>query len=103
MMSPMVTDSAAPISQETSEEPNSNSLQEGYCIEITVTTDGYRVSGPEPLPEESGEEQSEPETGESFPTLANALKHVVLLVKENPVGADENAMMEAGHAAGRGM
>ena len=73
--------------------------QEGYEICIYVTPEGYRVEGPLPLEAElQGEEEVEPQS-ETLPDLMEALKHVIAITKENPLGDDANAQMEAGYQA----
>ena len=95
MMQEMDSDSAAATSQ----EPTSD-LSQGYRIELEVRPGGFTVSDPQPLDDE-GDEPTD--TDNTVPTLAEAMKHIMAVVKAQPVGADENAMMEAGHAMGRSM
>lgn len=78
-------------------------LTQGYCIEISVLPDGsYKVSGPEPLPEEADEEKGEPgaEQGDDYPSIGAALKGVLDIVKQNPVGGDADKQFGAGYAQG---
>src|SRR4029077_11074407 len=75
---------------------------EGYQIIIQVTADGFTVEGPEPLEPKPSDEGQEPtaesEPAEQLPDIATALKHVIAIVKENPIGEDANAQMQAGYA-----
>lgn len=80
------------------QEMDSNSdtdLSEGYCIQVCVYHDGYTVSDPEPLPEsesadsESGEQSAPESEEEKIPDLATALKHVMKVIKDNPVSGGE--------------
>ena len=91
----MTQDSAAATSQ----EPTSD-LSQGYCIELEVRPGGFTVSDPQPLDDE-GDEPTD--TDQEVPTLAEALKHIMAVVKAQPVGADEQAHMSAGYNAGRSM
>jgi len=79
-------------------------LSQGYCIEISVLPDGtYQVSPPESLKEEAAEEQGgEPgsEAGQTFDSVGAALKQVLKLMKDNPVGGDGQASFEAGYGQG---
>lgn len=67
----------------------------GYVIEIMVHDDGtFSVSKKEDM----GEETAEP-AGESFDSLGAALKAVMSMVNENPIGASEQGQFDAGFAA----
>ena len=98
---PMPPDMApeSPDMAETGSESAPTPSQEGYEICIYVTPEGYRVEGPLPLEAEpQGEEDAEPQS-ETLPDLMEALKHVIAITKENPLGEDANAQMEAGYQA----
>jgi hypothetical protein len=73
--------------QETDSESPAPSSEEGYSISIHVTTQGYEVHGPDPLPAEPQGEQGE--ESEQLPDLTTAIKHVLAIVKENPIAQDE--------------
>lgn len=91
------TMTAAPADAETPAE--STDLSQGYCVELSVLPDGtFKVSGPEPLAEEAEEEQGEPgsEMGQDFDGIAEALKGMLRIIKDNPVGKDEQADFNAG-------
>ena len=72
-------------------------LSEGYCIQVCVYKNGFTVSDPEPLPEsDTGEDAESSSSSESdedrIPDLATALKHVMKVVKDNPVtGGEQDA------------
>ena len=77
-------------------------LSQGFCIEVSVLPDGsFKVSGPEPLAASAAEETGEPasEMGDDYTSIGEALKAVLMIIKENPVGSDENAQVEAGFGA----
>jgi hypothetical protein len=57
-----------------------SSSQESYQIIITVSQDGFTVDDSEPLPD-----------------LATALKHVIAIVRENPVSGDAHDELKAGY------
>ena len=87
----------SPDMAETGQESAPTPSQEGYEICLYVTPEGYRVEGPLPL---EAEPQGEPAEAEaSMPDLTEALKHVIAIIKENPLGDDANAQMEAGYQA----
>ena len=91
----MMRDSAAPTSQEPTQD-----ISKGYCVELEVRPGGFTVSDPQPLDEDADEST---DTDNDVPTLADAMKHIMMIVKSNPVGADEQAHMSAGYSAGRSM
>jgi len=82
------------------EEPEENESElvapkgQGYRIEISVYPDGFTVEGPKPLPQEVDDE------AERVPELADALKHVVAITKDNPLGDNEAAQFDAGYRGG---
>lgn len=97
-------DPAAPIADEQEPAPGApaGDLSQGYAIELSVLPDGtFKVSGPEPLAAEAAEEEGEPgrEMGQDFASIGEALKGVIMIVKENPVGEDANGQLEAGYGA----
>lgn len=93
-----MTPEDAPVSPDMAEsDPESAPIpsKEGYEICLYVTPEGYRVEGPLPL---EAEPQGEaPEQEAASPDLTEALKHVLAIIKENPLGDDAQAQMEAGY------
>lgn len=87
----------SPDMAETGQESAPTPSKEGYEICVYVTPEGYRVEGPLPL-EAEPQESAEPSEA-SMPDLTDALKHVIAIIKENPLGDDANAQMEAGYQA----
>ena len=88
---------------EAMEEPATGDVSQGYSIDISCLPDGsYQVSGPEPLAEEAAEETGAPgsEMGETFDSIGAALKEVLRIAKENPMGSDQ-ASFEAGYSGAR--
>lgn len=97
-MQPAMTPES-PDMAETGEESAPTPSQEGYEICLYVTPEGFRVEGPLPLEAEpQGGAESESES-EMLPDLTEALKHIISITKENPLGEDGNAQMEAGYQA----
>lgn len=85
------------------EAEQGSDLAQGFCIEISVLPDGtYKVSGPEPLADEAAEEQGEAgsELGQDFDSIGAALKQVLQVIKDNPLGDSDQANFEAGYAKG---
>lgn len=90
----------APVSPDMAEsDPESapTPSKEGYEICLYVTPEGYRVEGPLPL--EAEPQESPDPSAPAMPDLTEALKHVIAIIKENPLGEDANAQMEAGYQA----
>ena len=77
--------------------PESQDYSQGYEICLYVTPTGFRVEGPLPLEPEPQIEA--PEQEDEIPDMATALKHVLAIVKENPLGNDAEAQMQAGYEA----
>ena len=73
------------------------SLSDGYLIQIAVHTNGFTIEGPLPLPAEPSD--ADREQAEDVSTLTDALKHVLAIVKENPLTNDANEQMKAGFTA----
>ena len=105
---PMMDNAGVP--PEMPETPVEESSDQGYVIEITVKSDGSFIVSKEDLQQEAVEENavggpgSEPgaqgeEGGDSYPSLGAALKAVIKIVQENPVGESEQAGFEAGFGA----
>ena len=78
-----------------SANPQSEDYSQGYMITVTVSPNGFHVEGPQPWDKPQGEY----EEMEELPDMASALKHVMAIVKENPVGNDAEAQMQAGYEA----
>lgn len=71
--------------------------EEGYEILIQVSPNGFLVNGPLPLtPQPQGAEETD---AEPLADLTEALKQVIAITKENPLGEDANAQMEGGYQA----
>jgi hypothetical protein len=82
---------------ETGQESAPTPSQEGFEICLYVTPEGYRVEGPLPL--EAEPQGSEVQDEGPQPDLTQALKEVLAIIKENPLGDDATAQMEAGYEA----
>ena len=103
-MAPMpaaaMPDAETPAEDQAEGGEEAGDLSQGYCIELSVLPDGtFKVSGPEPLQEEAAEEQGEApgsEAGEDFESIGEALKGVLTIIKQNPVGDSDQANFEAG-------
>jgi hypothetical protein len=70
---------------------------QGYLVEIKVLADGTFQVKQETMqiePEEAA--AAGEETGENFDNLGDALKEVIRIVRDNPVGESEQANFEAG-------
>ena len=80
-----------------SADPASQDYSQGYEICLYVTPTGFRVEGPLPLAPEPQTEA--PEQEDEIPDMATALKHVLAIIKENPLGNDAEAQMQAGYEA----
>ena len=66
-------------------ESPATSKEGGYSILFTVTPNGFTVDGPrdlEPAPQGETEEEN------PIPDLTEALKHVISIVKDNPIHGD---------------
>ncbi len=82
--------------------PASEDLSQGFEICIYVSPTGFRVEGPlpmEPEPQTARPEMDEMESDEDVPDVATALKHVLAIIKENPLGNDAESQMQAGYEA----
>ena len=68
-------------------------LSQGYCVKLyALPTGAYSVGAPEPLtPDEAG--------GDEQPSIGAALKALLDVVKQNPVGGDDTTQLEAGYGA----
>lgn len=87
------------MEEPTMEEGAEGDLTQGYTIEVSCLPDGtYKVSGPEPLAVEAAEETGAPgsETGQDFDSIGAALKGIMDLIKQNPMGSDGQKAFEAG-------
>lgn len=69
--------------EENSEEEMEQNLSEGYCIKVYVYPNGYSVGEPEPLTAD----ESEP--GELVESPSDMLKHILAIIKSNPVEPSE--------------
>jgi len=67
--------------EENSEEETEQNLSEGYCIKVYVYPNGYFVGEPEPLTAD--------EPGELVESPSDMLKHILAIIKSNPVEPSE--------------
>jgi len=84
--------------------PDENSdLSQGYTVEFTVHGDGsYSVGKPEPTANEQAEGEPDPEESDTIPDLTQALKRLLNVIKQNPVGSNDEESFDAGYQAGPG-
>ena len=90
-------------------------LSAGYHVTLYVNADGtFNVKGPVPHEPEAPVSESETmpgepsmmegadpsEAGEPLPNIGAALKAVLQIVKDNPIGESEQQNFEAGYASG---
>lgn len=83
-------------------EEVSHDLTEGYCVKFYVWPDGsYSLGEPVPIDDEEydANEQSD---GEHQTDLTSALKRLINIVKQHPVGSNDEEQFSAGYAAGPG-
>lgn len=102
MQDPAAQDPAAMPAETAMPEETAGDMSQGYVIELSVLPDGtFKVSGPEPLEVEAAEEEGAPgsEMGEDFASIGDALKGVLMMIKQNPVGGDDQQQFEAGYAS----
>lgn len=83
-------------SQESDIESDPNSIEDGYCVKLYVYGDGsFGIGEPEAIaPDEEDDE------GSHIADLTSALKRLLNVVKQNPVGSDEDAQFDAGYNPG---
>lgn len=87
-----------PQMDEDTEQPD---LSAGYCVELYVNADGtFTVSGPKPHEAEAVEGETEAAGGAPLPTIAAALKAIMQMVQDNPIGQSAQAGFEAGFSSG---
>ena len=72
-------------------------MVEGYVIEIIVKADGSFAVSKEELRAEA--EEGPGEEAMSYDSLGQAMKAVMDIVKQNPVGESEQSQFDAGYAA----
>lgn len=73
----------------------SQDISQGYDIIIHVSHDGYEVEGPMPTaPEPQGQE---PQDVESSPDIREAMRHVLAIIKDNPMGEEANKQFKSGY------
>ena len=90
-------------------------LSAGYHVTLYVNADGtFRVMGPEPHEPEARVSESETmpgepsmmeagdpsDVGEPLPNIGAALKAVLQIVKDNPIGQSAQQSFDAGYASG---
>lgn len=82
-------------------EPATPDLSAGYHVMLYVNADGtFAVSGPEPHEPEPPGGEVEQAGGEPLSNIGQALKAVLQIVKDNPIGQSEQEQFEAGYASG---
>lgn len=82
-------------------EPDAD-MTKGYCVKFYVWEDGtFSIGEPEAVTEDEREGNAESE-GENQTDLTSALKRLLNVVKQNPVGSDDEAQFAAGYNAGPG-
>ena len=85
------------MEQEPDLESPPTDLQEGYQILFTVTRDGFSVSEPMPLPPAPQSSDTATSDEDMVPDLTSAIKQLLAVVREHPVGEDEQASFAAGY------
>ena len=91
---------SAPAMQESGAESPPTPLEEGYLITLKVSSDGYTVDGPDPLPAQSQEEeQSETPDEQVLPDITSAVKAVLSILKSHPIGQDEQTGFKSATSA----
>lgn len=69
--------------EENMEEETEQNLSEGYCIKIYVRPNGFQISDPQPM------EDEDEDYGELVESPSDMLKHILAIVKSNPVEPSE--------------
>lgn len=94
-------DEMMPESANTQSQVGPEDFSQGYEICIEVTSTGYKVEGPMPLkPEPQTEDPNQEQESEEVPDTASALKHVLAIIKQHPIGDDAEGQMQAGFDEG---
>lgn len=90
------------LDQEEEEKEISSDTSDGYCVKFYVYADGtFSIGEPEPISEEEHAANAESE-GENQTDLTSALKRLLNVVKQHPVGHDDETQFAAGYNAGPG-
>jgi len=97
MAAPAMADDAAMMADDAAMMAEEEPAPEGYVIEIVVKADGTFAVSKEDVRMEA--EEGPGEEAMSFDSLGQAMKAVMDIVKENPVGASEQSQFDAGFAA----
>ena len=99
-------------SNSVTQDESDSVTQAGYCVKLYVNADGtFNVEGPVPHEPEAPASESETmpgdpsmmeseATGEPLPNIGQALKAVLKIVQDNPIGESEQQNFEAGYASG---
>lgn len=95
MADPAMADDAA-MAEDTA-MMDETEMAEGYVIEIIVKADGSFAVSKEELRAEA--EEGPGEEAMSYDSLGQAMKAVMDIVKQNPVGESEQSQFDAGYAA----
>lgn len=69
--------------EENADSEMEQNLSTGYCAKIYVYPNGYSLGDPEPL------EEDESAPGAMIESPSDLLKHVLAMIKENPVEPSE--------------
>ena len=86
-----------PMMEEPDVEAEAGGPSTGYCIRLHVLEDGtFKVGEPEPYVDD--DETAAP-TGQDYQTIGDALKGVLEVIRDNPVGNDDQKAFEAGYGA----
>ena len=98
MAAPAMTDDTAMADDAAMAEDTAMTDEtEGYVIEIIVKADGSFAVSKEELRAEA--EEGPGEEAMSYDSLGQAMKAVMDIVKQNPVGESEQSQFDAGYAA----
>lgn len=100
MQTPQIDETPSEEAPTPSEE--GSDLSQGYHIVVTVRPDGYSVSDPEPLATTSDESQDPAPSGEVVPDQLTMVKHLLQVIKSNPIGGNPQEEFQAGFESGPG-
>lgn len=96
MPNPMNDDKQTSVENPAEDPITAPTIEEGYCVKFYAYGDGsYGIGEPEPLTPEDDDDE-----GAHVADLTSALKRLLNVVKQNPVGSDEDAQFDAGYNPG---
>lgn len=78
-----------------SSEESNQDISQGYDILIHVSHDGYEVEGP--MPTAPSPQGQEPQDVDSSPDIREAMRHVLAIIKDNPMGEEANKQFKSGY------